>query len=48
VANILQGEQISLNSPDIDQIFKLLPQGIAIPAREAYNEKWLKYFEGGK
>jgi hypothetical protein len=47
VASILRGEQISLNFLDINQIFKLPPQGIIVHVWETYNEKWSKYF-GGK
>ncbi len=46
--NILWGKQISLDSLDISQIFKLLTQGIIVLGHETYNEKWSEYFEGGK
>jgi hypothetical protein len=37
-----------LNFLDISRVFKLPTKGIVVPARKAYNEKWSKYFEGGK
>ncbi len=48
MANILRGKQISLDSHEINWIFKLPIEGIIVPAQEVYNEGWLEYFEGGK
>jgi hypothetical protein len=48
VANVLWGKQISLDSLDISHIFKLPTEGIVVLAQKTYNEKWSKYFEGGK
>jgi hypothetical protein len=48
VANIMWGKQISLDSLDINQFFKLPTQGIAILAQETYNQEWSEYFEGRK
>jgi hypothetical protein len=48
VGSILDGKQISLDFLTIDKNFKLPMKGIVVPTQEAYNEEWLKYFEGGK